>query len=185
MKQVTAEQIQNEFAKVITNTFVGLKTRTIPKMRKTDNPYFDQITKESEINGQIGFDYETNVNNQLGRENKEMDFKAQAHKWAIPTDSKNILSNKAGTKFYLRVKVQTTKSPTYLHNGEVIDKELLKDFLVKSSKPHTQENLEKEVIVRTYAMESITEVRMMGETYEIVHDTTHEAEQVARQVQVA
>jgi len=44
-------------------TFVQIKTTTEPKMRVTDNPYRDNILKDTNSNVMIGFNYENIVNN--------------------------------------------------------------------------------------------------------------------------
>ena len=44
-------------------TFAQIKTVTEPSMRKTDNPFIDNIIKESDSNVMLGFNYENIVNN--------------------------------------------------------------------------------------------------------------------------
>ena len=172
-KEITTDELVQEFKK-ITNTNIGLKTRTIPKMRKRNNPYFNQVIKESEIQGMIGFNYRNSVNNQLGRENKEMEFTPKKHKWANSkrkynsNDSRIVLYNRKGTKSYLRVKVQSSKKPTYRFNGRFIAEQTLEPFLIQSKKPKSQEKLDKEIIVRNYDIENITEVKMQGDRMLVV-----------------
>ena len=168
MEQATINEAREEIVKVITGTFISFKAVTEPKMRKTDNPYFGQIEKHSEVAGHIGFDYETIVEKQAWREGKDIEFQAQAHRWAEGTDSKNIVKNKAGDKEYLRVKIQTTKKPTYYFNGEQIEKSEIEAFLPKSYKPHTQDALDTEVVIRNYGMENIREIKINGRHLEIV-----------------
>jgi len=129
-RNVTKTQLVNEIRKVITSTAISIDVETEVRMRKTDNPYFG-ATKRNRVAGLIGFDYENSVNNQLGREEKTMDFVAQEHKWAKPTDSRNLLTNEASTKLYLRLKVQSTGHPVYSFNGREISKATPKSPILK------------------------------------------------------
>lgn len=186
-RNVTKTQLVNEIRKVITSTAISIDVETEVRMRKTDNPYFG-ATKRNRVAGLIGFDYENSVNNQLGREEKTMDFVAQEHKWAKPTDSRNLLTNEASTKLYLRLKVQSASHPVYSFNGREISKDLLVPFIPITKKPNTQANLDKEIIVRTYDMDNIKSVRMLGDEFVVTHTIT-EAEttptELTRETQTA
>jgi hypothetical protein len=49
-------------------TFVKMFTNTVPAMRKTNNPFFDNIIKSSQTVCMVGFDYENVVNNARAKE---------------------------------------------------------------------------------------------------------------------
>ena len=133
-------------------------------MRKTDNPYADAV-KVVTINGMIGMNYSNAVNNQLGREDKKMSFEVSKPVW-MERHGKNLGTNKKGDRLYLPIKVQSSSKPVYKCDGvDVTDK--VQSFLRKPSTPKTQVNLEKKVIWRTPALDSIKKIRMLGAEYTI------------------
>ena len=161
-RNVTRQELVEEIKKVITCSAVSIDVETEVKMNKTGNPYFG-ATKRNTVAGLIGFDYENSVNNQLGREEKALDFIQQQHKWARPTDSRNLLTNQDETKLYLRLKVQSAGEPTFYFKGDIINKALLTPFMPEHRKPHTQDNLDKEVVVRTYGITNIISMKLLGD----------------------
>lgn len=163
-KVVTQNQLQEVIESVKTNTFVSIHVETEVDMNKTNNPYYG-ATKENVVAGQIGFDYETNVNNQLGREDKQLNFKAQIHKWAIPMENgcKNLVQNKDRSKTYLRMKVISAGEPTYKFEGQEVSKEEIAPYLKPHSKPKTQEGLDKEIVVRMYNLINILGMKILGD----------------------
>ena len=158
---------------VKTSTMVTIDATTEVKLPKS-NPYHGAM-KRNTINGQIGFYYENAVNNQLGREDKAMDFKPQMAVWQRATDSRNLVTNAAGDKLYLYIRVLSSGEPTYtLKNGMQVSRDSIAPFLPEHKKPHTQDNLEKEVVVRTFCMDNINYVRMLGDTFEIADNVTEQ-----------
>lgn len=160
-KFVTPNELVEAIKVVKGSSAVSVEVETEVDMRKTGNPYVGAI-KLNTVAGLIGFDYETGVNNALGKEDKPLDFVAQAHKWAFPTDSKNLLTNKDGSKLYLRIKVQSAGNPEFFFNGARIDKALLVPFMPVHKKPATQANLNNEYVVRTYGIDSIRSMKLLG-----------------------
>jgi len=168
MKQVTVSQMVDVVKSVKSSTMLSFTAETPADMNKTGNPYFGTIKKNT-VAGQIGFYYENAVNNQLGREEKEMDFEAQKPVWAVGLpDTRNLVTNKAGSKFYLYVKIQSADTPQFFFNGQEIPVETIKPYLKPHTKPHTQDDLSKEVCVRMYGLEHIRQINMFGEEYLIV-----------------
>lgn len=180
-EQNTVEQVVETVKNIKCNTFVSVASVTEPRMRKTNNPYFGKVTKRSRIAGAIGFDYEQVIINQGLREGNDIDFnfRAQAHKWAVPTDSLNIVTNKQGTKLYLRIKVQANpEKPEYFFDGEPIEKSEIEQFLYQSKKPQTQDVLEKEVVIRMIDFNNITNIRIAGKDIDIIPEPIeHEREE--------
>jgi hypothetical protein len=150
---------------VKSSTMVTIEAITEVKLPKS-NPYHGAM-KRNTINGQIGFYYENAVNNQLGREDKAMDFKPQMAVWQRATDSRNLVTNAAGDKLYLYIRVLSSGVPSYTLNGMEVSREAIAPYLPEHKKPHTQDNLEKEVVVRTFGMDNILNIKMLGETFEI------------------
>jgi hypothetical protein len=164
--RVTTNEVINMVKSVKGSTMITLETETLCDMNKTNNPFYGAI-KKSVVNGQVGFYYDNAVNNQRGREEKEMDFTSQKPKWAVATDCKGIVTNQAGTKFYLYIKILSAESPTYFFNGREVSKDNIAPYLKEHKKPHTQANIEKEVVVRMYSIENIKKVKMFGNEYEV------------------
>lgn len=141
-----------------------ISTPSKSSMRITNNPY-RYAKKIVTINGMIGMSYGNGVNNQLGREDKPMDFEAQKPLW-MEHHGRNLGRNKAGDRYYLPIKVQSSTQPVYLCDGiDVTDK--VQPFLRKSSKPHTQAGLDNEVVWRIPALDNIHKIRMLGGEFTI------------------
>lgn len=166
-KFVTKSELIETIKVVKGSSAVSIEVETEVDMRKTGNPYVGAV-KLNTVAGLIGFDYENGVNNLLGKEDKPMEFKAMAHKWALPTDSKNLLTNKDGSKLYLRIKVQSAGSPEFFFNGARIEKALFAPFMPEHKKPATQAALDGEYVVRTYAIDSIRAMKILGDELVIV-----------------
>lgn len=171
----------NNIVKTIVNTIVslsnngtttiGFESLTEPSMNKTNNPFFGKVLKVSSVGGMIGYDYENSVNNQLGREGKEKTFVSQPRKWGVRDENHPFLvrhTKKGETveRFYLSVKVQqSNKKPIYLDKEtlEVIPTEKLRPYLKESKKPNTQEDLDKEIIIRDYEISTLRKMSIGGQ----------------------
>lgn len=168
-KYVTRQELVEVIKSVKGSTFVSYVAETEVDMNKTGNPFYG-ATKVNTVAAQIGFDYEVAVNNQLGREDKPLDFVQQAHKWAVATDSRNLVMNEALTKLYLRAKVMSAATPMYFFDGQPVSKETIAPWLKPHRKPNTQSNLVKEVPVRNVTMSNIYSMKLLGDEY-IVTET--------------
>ena len=174
MKFITKNSMQEMIETVRGTSAVNIYAETPCDMNKTGNPFFG-ATKKNWIAGLIGFDYENSVNNQLGREGQETDFRAQSHKWAVLPENgcRSLRQNKDRTKTYLWIKVQSFETPTYHFNGQEISKETLAPYLKEHSKPNTQANVEKEIVARTFDLSNILAIIMKGEEY-VISETVAE-----------
>lgn len=179
MKIVSQTEMQEVIETVKTSTFVSIQVETEVDMNKTGNPFYG-ATKTNVVAGQIGFDYENAVNNQLGREDKPLDFSAQAHKWAVPMENgcRNLVQNKDRSKTYLRIKVQGAGEPTYKFEGQIVSKEAIAPYLKPHRKPLTQDGVDKEIVVRMYALANILAIKIMGEDLAV-------GENIAEHIKVA
>lgn len=163
MKPITKTELIKRINEIKGTTIIAVDIVSEPKMRKTNNPYLG-TTKVTTLSGIIGYSYENSVNLQLEREGKEADFKAQPRAWG--TYENNWIAHKGN--YYLPIKVQGSSDPVFVREGVEIKKEVLEPFLYDSNKPHTQEGLEKEIVVRDIKIDSIRVIRMMGEEYMVV-----------------
>lgn len=146
---------------------VSIVTKTTPRMRKTDNPFYDKVEKVSKVNGIINWRYSNAVNNQRKREGKEDDFQAVERRWGQRIKGTPLVEHKG--KYYLEMKVERKLNSEYIHKekGEKLDMEQLGAFLYTNSSSKRQ-NLEKEVVLRDYKLDSIDTIKMNGEEYKVV-----------------
>lgn len=68
MAAITIEELTAKVAEQESATFVSITTETVPKMRKTDNPYFGRVTRRAVRSGMFAASYESCVNRQRMRE---------------------------------------------------------------------------------------------------------------------
>jgi hypothetical protein len=134
------------------------------KMRVKNNPNRDAL-KHVTISGLMGSDYSNSVNNQLSRESNDMDFSSQKPLW-MEHHGRNLGVNKAGTKFYLPMKVQSCTTPIYMNGDQDVTVDV-QPFLRKDVAPHTQKKLVKKIIWRAPALLSIVSIRIFGAEYSI------------------
>jgi hypothetical protein len=138
-----------------------IEAETLPQMRKTDNPYMG-TRKVSSVNGVINWVYEIAVNNQRLREDKEADFTAFPRKWGKRIKGTPLVEHKG--KFYLEMKVQSAKAH-YVHGDAEIDVSELIPYFYERSK--SRQGVDKEVILRDYALENIRAIRWGGELLKV------------------
>lgn len=185
MKVVSRNELAETIKKITGSTIVNFVAETEVRMNKTGNPYLG-ATKVAHVQGSLGWNYENVVNNQLGREDKELDFVAQPQKGKLHTDNKHFLTDeKTRTKTYLVVfplpksEEKREEKPTmYYFNGQVIDVELLKPFMVKSYTPQSQ-GTDKAIIYRTYEFKNIRSMKIKVLDADYVVGITQAQEKVA------
>lgn len=153
---------------------VGIVTRTVPKMRKTDNQFYDRITKLTEANVFASVDYERSVNAQREREGKEANFQAAERAFGereFVNGKKTCVirhTTKDGARrtymeafFYGHLKCETRY---ILDNRSDIAKAEFQEFLYAPSSANRQE-LDNERVCRTYDVNNIVELRYNGTDY--------------------
>jgi hypothetical protein len=142
-------------------TFATLETETIPKMRKTNNPYLG-VKKHSKVNGELGSSYVNKIIKMLHAEGRHADAEAyepKAMAWGTLRKGTCIIDHK--DKLYVRMFVKNVLETKYTLNGrelteeEVID---LKTFMNSSSNP---------THITAYNMESIKAVTMFKQTFKV------------------
>lgn len=165
MNKIAKQDLVTLINSVSGATFVSVDIASEPRMRKTNNPFVGAI-KVVTISGQINFDYTNAVNNQLERENNETagEFKAKSRVWGKRED--NWITHNG--QYYLTIKVQNSSEPLFIFEGHEITKDKLEPFLTVSKKPHTQAELDKEIVVRDIKLDNIRVIRTMGEEYIVI-----------------
>jgi len=145
-------------------TFATLVTETDPKLKKTGNP-FGKVRKVSRVNVCLGFQYENAVNRQRTREGSEPDFEVAPRQWGEKISAMLVSHN---GKIYLETKVEKSLDTKYLaENGQEIPSDDVKPFL-PARKPNARQETEKEILVRDYALDSITAISFQGKDYVVV-----------------
>jgi hypothetical protein len=148
---------------------VTIEARTIPAMAKTDNPYAGNCVKLSRVNGMLNWQYERAVNRQRGRKGDAGDFEAMPRKWGRRVDGTPFVQHNG--KVYLELKVQRSLGYEYRTlDGVAIDPAELTPFL--RSAGETRQGVEREVILRDYALASIDAITFDGQRYEIDRSET-------------
>jgi hypothetical protein len=159
--QITLEEFRTGLLGMKGSTIVTLHTETIPAMKKTDNPYVGMV-KASKVNGIINWGYELAVNRQRLREGLETDFSAYPRKWGQRVKGTPLVEHKGN--HYLEVKVQAATCSYFVGMVEVNHADV--SPWLRPASPHRQ-GVDKEVILRDYALENIKSVTWGGETYQI------------------
>lgn len=142
------------------------------------NPYRGKVHKISHVNGVINWRYANAVNNQRMREEQPLDEEGNVeHFEALPRKWGQRISREDGTitplvehkgRHYLELKVERSLGHEYRDDeGNVYDDETITPWLRKRSKSSRQQT-DKEIILRDYALDSINEIRMDGEVFQVV-----------------
>lgn len=142
---------------------------TSPKINKAGKARFGEITKIANVGGMIGYCYENSVNNQLEREQKEAEFKAQKlWKGKGKRLSLALSTHEEKGTFYLTYKAQQTfKSFHFDAALNLIPVDLLKPFFPQSN-PAKYQGTEKAVYHREILVDNIRRIKFKKTTYEII-----------------
>ncbi len=164
---LTADELLAELAVNTGTRIVTITTRTDPRLRKTGNPYAGNVVKVQALNGVLNYDYEAAVNRQRGREEKAGDFQACSRQWGERIPGTPIVEHKGKT--YLSVKVERCLWRRFetIDTAELIDPAELDPFM--PAKAGSRQGIDREVIERTIAIDSIVSIRMNGQTYRLTH----------------
>lgn len=142
---------------------VSLIAETIPKVRKTGNPYKD-VTKVVNVLGMLNWIYANSVNNQRAREGNEEFFVPHRRAWGerLRRDDKTytpFVVHKG--KHYLELKVQRYISEQYFSDGKEVEKSLLEPFLYERDDSGRQDVIQP-IILRDYEVGNIKSIVMDG-----------------------
>lgn len=147
-----------------------LDTKTIPRMRKTNNPFIGDCFKVSTVNVIINFNYENSVNRQRDREESATDFKGQERKWG--TYEGGVFVQHKGN-MYLQAKVEKVLNTKYIHEDGSLysesDVSKLKEYFPPHNPSKTQD-LQREVVMRNYKIDNIIGIRCYGKSYKVLHE---------------
>lgn len=146
-----------------------LVTNTVPKMRKTGNPFWGQVRKLARRQGFVGTNYENAVNRQRVREGQPMTkkgavlgFKALPMSWGQSDGPKFV---EYDGKSYLRFQhIRTLEEEFRSLGGAVIPKAALEPFLVHSGGSQRQET-DKPIIWNTITLSNIVLAMVGGKVF--------------------
>lgn len=150
------------------NTFASMDTIVEVDLKGgKKNPMKGRVTKHTTGNRVQLFTshkgYKNMVNRRLEAEGKVANFEPAALRWGTRVDDSPLIEHNG--KFYLQCIFIKGGESTYKLDNKVIDKadiEGLDEKEVTSGRQGLED--ENSVIVRTFALDSIREIRMMGQT---------------------
>jgi hypothetical protein len=151
-------------------TFAGLDTLTEVKLKGgRANPMLGRVTKRTMGNHVMLFTnkntngYDAMVKRRLAAEGKNPDsFKLGALPWGTRLPNSPVIENKG--KYYIQTVFLKGGKSEYLLDGQPIEKSAivgLDDKPIESGKQGLADD--NAVVVRTFALDSILEARLMGE----------------------
>lgn len=158
MKQVSkigVNELVNLLTQVEKGEFVNIKSVTPVKMNKRGNPYYNQVVKVSSKNVRCLPDYEKRVQNKTN--NPEFESKPNWFEHISPC----VVQHPTTQEKYFMYETFEGQSVRneFVHNGVVIDKEVLTPYL-----PTYQD---RDIQVFTIKMNNIKEVSFRGQRYEV------------------
>lgn len=181
MATITRDQLIVKLASLRGSQIVTLTTETDARLRKTHptlkvggkaarSPYADDsVTKVSRVNVVINFTYQNAVNRQQCREGNAGDFVAQPRQWGERVEGTPFVQHKG--RLYVECKVERVVGETEFRvNGLPIDRSEIADYLPASRSSAEHQGVDREIVLRDYALDSILAVTMGGETFEVVAD---------------
>lgn len=176
-KQMEQIFLELETRSVIPFLYVTIKSEKDPseivKKSKIDgsiNPYWKEITKQSSKSYRLVIDFKKRVGNGLTKEGKSIDtyqegvLKGKEHiSNSILTDTETQTERYVMLEYFVNnpIKGETI----YFHNGNIIDKTLLENWMVFRDKNYSNQGLDKPIRVITPNIKSIIQVNIDGVIY--------------------
>jgi len=166
------EQIKSILESVSGCTFSSFDATTVPVLTGgKSNPHQGNITKVTKNNRVILFattntnGYENMINKLLGAEGKTPNFSVGVLPWGERVANLPLISHNG--KFYLQAVFLNAGTSEYFLNGKPIDKA---DVIgLKSDNPGKAQGLDEHaVFIRTFALENIDAIRLMGENVQTI-----------------
>ena len=172
MNIISRERLLLMLLEVRGASFATITTRTDARLKKTGNP-FGYVEKISRVNVTLGFQYANAVNRQRTREETEADFEAMPRQWGERSAQSPLLIEHKG-KMYLETKIERSLSHEYIAgDGRALTDEEVRPFL--PARGASRQDVEKEILVRDYAIDSIIGIAFGGQVYVVAPATMAEA----------
>ena len=160
MRTLSAADLPKLFSTIKGATFATIVTNTVAHV-KAACPFGRNVRKVSRVNVTLGFQYENAVNRQRTRKGETADFEAAPRQWGERIPGTFLVRHESG-KLYLETKVEKSLGCEYFAaDGSRIDAAKIAPYL--PSKGGNRQGVEKEVLVRDYALDSIRAISLKGE----------------------
>ena len=154
-QKITKSELVQILCQVEKGEFVNIESVTNVKMKKTGNPYYNQVVKVSSKNVRCLPDYEKRVQNKTN--NPEFESKPNWFEHISPCVVKHPTTNKVYF-MYETFEGQSVRNE-FIHNGQTIDKEVLTPYLPTYN--------DREVQVFTISTDNIKKLSYKGVRYEV------------------
>lgn len=184
MQTITRNELREQLQSRKGAAMVSIVSITEPAWRAKHaetgepNPHRGEVHKVAHVNGVINWRYANAVNNQRMREGQPTDdegnvehFEALPRKWGVRISRDDgtitpLVEHKG--RHYLELKVERSLGHEYRDDeGNVYDDATIHPWLRKRSKSKRQQT-DREIILRDYALDSIDQIRMDGEVYQVI-----------------
>lgn len=165
MDYETAQQV---FGSLAGGTFVGIDTLTEVKLRGGQkNPMQGRVTKRMTgaqimvFTNQNTNAYAEMVRRRLAEEGMDPDsFQLGERAWGTRVPGTPFVEHKG--RYYLETIFQRAGRVEYLLDGEPIERDQIQGLEERSENPESQAGLERKVVIRTFALDSIIGLRARG-----------------------
>ena len=170
------EQIKELLESVKGSTFAGLDTLTSVTLKGgKKNPMQNRVTKKTTGANVILFSntehnpYEAMVKRRMEAEGKDPEtFEVKPRAWGTRVGHSPFIEHKG--KYYLEVIFRSSGTSEFFLDGEPIAREDIEGLddessdKVKETEAASQGGISEKVVLRTFAIENIQELRLLGET---------------------
>jgi hypothetical protein len=163
------EAVKNVLETINGATFAGLDTVTQVKLKGgKKNPFQGRVTKMTKGSTVMLFTnknsnaYENMVKRRLEQEGKDpSSFELKPRAWGQRVPNTPFVEHKE--KNYLECVFIKGGKSVYLVDGEEIEKDQIEGLEDAPVNEDSQGGVENKVVIRTYAIDSIAEIRVLGE----------------------
>ena len=170
------EDLKAKLETVKGTTFAGLDTITNIKLKGgKKNPHQDRVTKRTTGANVILFSnvehspYVAMVKRRMEQEGKDpSEFEAKPRAWGSRVGKTPFIEHK--DKYYLEVIFRSPGKSEYFLDGKPIAKEDIEGLEVEKSETAqeteaaSQGGIEEKIVIRTFAIENIEQIRLLGES---------------------
>lgn len=180
MKKTTQSALVEMLKSVNGASFISITTSTIPTIRKTlgergnttPNPHFGRVRKVMTdavvmvFQNKLTNGYENMVNRRLIAEGKDpASFTLGPRKWGTRLENLPIVEHNG--EYYLEVIFLKPGNVQYYLDQHIIDPDLIQGMHTADLGDDQQGGLENQVVIRSFKFDSITKIKIDGNTFVI------------------
>jgi len=178
-ERITQRQLAGLLAERRGAQAVTIIARTVPEMRKTNNPWYGRTEKVARVNGMVNWRYENAVNNQRAREGNQEPFAAEPRKWGQRIIGCPFVEYRG--ELYLEVKVERSIEYQYYVDGKPVDAAVIAPYLPKRQESGRQD-VERPVVLRDYKLATIEQIAIGGKLFVIERGAAASVADIAAEV---